>query len=61
MRIMDATEQRCTWFAGILGICAPTASTHVHHIPNKLDVINRILAFGEVVCVIIRGCPRNSR
>ena len=34
---------------------------HVHNILNKLDAINRIVAFGEVVCVIICGRPRNSR
>ena len=37
------------------------ATQHVHNILTKLDVINRILAFGEVVCVIICGRPRKSR
>lgn len=50
-----------TEIAGILEISTPTASTHVHNILTKLDVINRILAFGEVVCVIICRRPPATR
>lgn len=47
--------------AGILEICTPTASTHVHNILTKLGVINRLLAFDEVVCVIICRRPPGAR
>jgi len=43
--------------AGILEIRTPTASTHVHHILTKLEVINRIIAVVEVVCIIICRRP----
>ena len=47
--------------AGILEICTPTASAHVHNILTKMDVINRIIAILEVVCVIICRRPPNSQ